>query len=276
LWNDKGGLGNSADAKNITMKVISLNIIDELVGYSDGTADQSFTVAYSPIESISGNTPVYVKVNGTIWTMVPSFTGHSSIEEVYILDFATGTVTFGNGTTGKIPSLGATIEVSYTPDRTDFGSEIQEFAWVGVQSAGVISNPRSMLLERQISSDITHVTVSHTPILSVSGVYLNTDPNKFGTNYYTGGSFNANAGTITLGTALPDPETTVLIDYTYTIADDGEASYTQIGGDITHTFLNAIPSNNAKLINLRLLSPETTSPSGLINLRFKILITFNA
>ena len=276
LWNDKGDLSGSVDAKNVTLSVLGLNIIDELVGLSNGSASQVFTVSYGPVVSGDTNNPVVVKVNGVIWTPVFTFTGVSSTDTVYVFDYNLGTVTFGNGLTGKIPMISSTIQVSYTPDKTEFGTEIQEFAWLGVRSSGVVSNPVTVLLERQVCSDELHVTVAHTFVTAVSGVYLATDSHRLGTNYYVGGTYNATTGNITLGTMLPALNTDVVVDYTYTIVNDAEAGFTQIGGSIKHTFLNPIPSNNAKLVSFRILAPATASPSGPLNLRFRIRLDFTA
>ena len=276
LWNDKGGVNGSVDARDITLSVLGLNIADELVGLSDGSPSQSFIVTYFPVIAEDINNPVIVKVNGVTWTAVVSLAGLSSTDEAYTFDYNTGTLQFGDNINGKIPPMSSTIEVTYTPDTVEFGTEVQEFAWLGVRSAGVISNDVSVVLERQTSADENHVNVAHTLITTVTGVYLNTDSHRQGTNYFTGGTFNATTGYVTLGTILPSPDTIVLVDYTYTIIDDAEASFTQIGGSTAHTFLNAIPSNNAKQISLRIMAPATASPSGPLNLRFRIRLDFNA
>lgn len=276
LWNDKGGINGSVDAKNITLSVLGLNILDEQIGQSDGSPSQTFTVSYFPIVSGDVNNPVVLKVNGVIWTEVPTFASYGSSDEVFMADYNTGTFTFGNGLTGKIPFISSIITATYTPDTTEFGTEVQEFAWLGVQSAGITSNDVSVLLERQTSSDKTHVMVAHEHIHAVTGVYLATDSHRLGTNYYTGGTFNSVTGFVTLGVALADLNTEVLIDYAYAIVDDAEAGYTQIGGAITHTFLNPIPSNNAKQIHFRIMAPATVSPSGPLNLKFRIRLDFNA
>lgn len=276
LWNDKGGLDGSVDAKNITLSVLGLNILNELTGYSDGSPSQLFTVSYGPVIAGDAYNPVVVKINGVIWTAVFTFASSSSSDTVYIFDYNAGTILFGDGLKGKIPTASSTIEVTYTPDRTEFGAEVQEFAWLGVRSSGVISNPVSVLLERQTVADELHLTVAHTFVTAITGVYLATDSHRLGTNYYIGGTFNAATGYVTLGTMLPSFNTEVLVDYTYTIIDDAEAGFTQIGGAIEHTFLNPIPSNNAKQISFRIMAPATTSPSGPLNLRFRIRLDFTA
>lgn len=276
LWNDKGGLTGAVDAKQLTMSVLGLNIVDEFVGLSNETPAQSFTVAFFPIVENDISNTIAVKVNGVIWTRTFSLATAEPSDEVYSLDATTGVIRFGDNIHGKIPELANTITITYTPDKKEFGTEVEEFNWLGVRSTGVIRNNISVLLERQTSLDTLTVTVAHWNIVSVAGVYLNEDSHRLGTNYYTGGSFNTALGRLTLGTALPANNTGVLIDYVYTIADDAEAGYTQIGGSVSHTFLNPIPSNNAKQIYFRIVAPATASPSGSLNLRFRIRLDFNS
>lgn len=276
LWNDKGSINGSVDARELTIKVLGLNLVDELVGTSNGTASQSFTVAFPPVIANDSENPLIVKVNGVIWTLVADLLTAGNTDEVYEFDYNTGIVSFGDNINGKIPPTGNLVEISYTPDTVEFGTEISEFNWLGIQSTGIISNPRLVGNEREIAIDTTHVAVAHTPIVSITGVFLNSDPGHFGTNYFTGGTFNAMTGIITLGTALPSSNETVLIEYQYTIKDDVEPGFTQIGKETSHTFLNPIPSNNAKLIYLRLTPPATTSPSGFMNLQFRLRVDYKA
>ena len=72
--------------------------------------------------------------------------------------------------------------------------------------------------EQNTSTDATHVTLVNTGAsgITITGVYLLTDPTHAGTNYYTSGSYNATTRVITLGSALPGATTDVLIAYTYT------------------------------------------------------------
>lgn len=64
--------------------------------------------------------------------------------------------------------------------------------------------------EEAVSVSTTSVITLY-PINQVLGVFLATDPDRTGTNYFTGGSFAGQ--TITLGSALPSPNTAVLVDY---------------------------------------------------------------
>lgn len=73
--------------------------------------------------------------------------------------------------------------------------------------------------EQNTSTDTTHVTLINTAAtgITITGVWLLTDPAHAGTNYYSGGSsYNATTRVITLATALAGANTAVLINYSYT------------------------------------------------------------
>jgi hypothetical protein len=277
LWNDKGGIGKSTDANAIVLHVLAFEVRDEIVGYSNANPSQTFTTAFTPVVSDNAvNHPIIIKVNNVIWTNVASLLPSGMLDEVYTFDPISGLITFGDGVHGKIPPLGAIVQANYTPIDIQHGLEVEMLDWFGVRSTGVISNPVSVPLERQLSIDANTVQVVHQHLTSVVAVYLDTDPNGLGTNYYTGGTFDANLGVITLGTPLPDPKTYVFIVYSYEIADDSEPSYTQIGVISSHQFANSIPSNNAKLLYFRLSPPATANPSGPMNIYFRIRIDYQA
>lgn len=270
LFNDKGGVLSSVDATQIQLSVLELNIVDELLGTSSGGASQTFVVAFPPIETLDAT---IVKVNDIAWTEVTAFAGTSPTDEIYTLNKSTGTITFGDGLQGKIPPIGLSIKSSYTPDTILRGKEVSEQLWLGVQSNGVISNTITIDIERATPADIDTVTTLRSPIINVTGVFLNTDPNRLGTNFFTSGSFDANTGTITLGTSLPNTDD-VLIDYTYAIDDDVEATFTQIGRTVKTAVLNPIPSNNGKKFNFIIIPPSAASPSSPSTIRFKLRVEF--
>jgi hypothetical protein len=272
LFNDKDGTLQSVDATELTVSVEKFNIVDDQVGTSDGSAGQSFVVAFFPI--IDDDTLIIVKVNDAPWSRVSTFVGQDPTAEVYTINATTGEIIFGDDLQGKIPSNGETIKASYTPDILLFGKQIAEQLWFGVQSNGTISNGVDVVSEQDTPTDTTHVQARHAPsVSSVDGVFLITDPHKVGTNYFTGGAINAQSGVLTLGTPLPDTGD-VLIDYTYTIEDDVEGGYSQIGGLTTHTFDNSLPSNNAKRLNFRLVIPSSASPSGMQDVKCILRFTY--
>jgi len=268
LFNDKGGLLNSVDAREVTMSVQRLDVVDQLLGTSDGTASQVFTVAFPPV--VDDNSLITVKVNDVVWTRVSNFVGQDPASEVYTINTTTGDVTFGDDLQGKIPTFGYTIKATYTPDTIFYGKQTVDQLWIGVQSNGVISNNRTVPQEEDTPSDVDHVVVlRHPKVVSVNGVFLLSDPFKVGTNYFTGGSFDDQTGIITLGTSLPDTSH-VYVDYVSTIQDDAEGAFTQVGGTTTHEFANVIPANNAKKLNFRVVIPASASPSGMDTIRFKL------
>ena len=271
LFNDKGGTLRSVDAREVTVSVVQLDILDELVGTSNGTASQTFSVAFPP--ALDDNDLITVKVNNISWTRVTSFAGFSPTDQIYTFDATTGQATFGDNLQGQIPPNGHTIKVSYIPNTILYGREAAEQLWVSVQSNGVISNPVNVSLEQNTPTDTLHVQVLHAPVSSVGGVFLLSDPNKLGTNFFTGGSFISTTGVITLGTALPNTND-VWVEYIYTIADDLEGTFTVIGRTVKHTFAGGIPSNNGKKINFRVMPPATASPSGIGTIRFKLRIEY--
>lgn len=273
LYNDKDGTFDSVDAKNIQVEVLEMSIVEELVGVSDGTASQVFSVAYSPVIQNDSKNVVRVKVGVTEYTEVSTFTGSGNTDTVFLVDYVNGTITFGNGVNGNIPPNTDSIYVTYTPDTTTFGVEARDDGWLYIQSSDVDRHDRVILLSPELTTDTTHIQLHHVPIIPVSGVqgvYLKTDPNRLGTNYFTGGSYNNTTGIVILGIALPGGTTDVLVDYKYTIADDSELTFTSLGQDVIHSFTNPIPSKNAKKLNLAVVIPSGTSPTNGVKVKFRL------
>jgi hypothetical protein len=283
LWNDKGGIIGSNPAKNIWIEMLEMWIEEENMGVSDGSADQTFTTVFTPVLDNNDPDELIVMVGSTVWTRTDNLSGAVGTAEVYFFDATTGTVTFGDSVHGAIPGNGETIYITYMPDLLLYGKEIYDQVWLEVKSSGVTSYTVTVMDEAQESDDTTHVTVTNTKVLSVSGVWLSTDLGHIGTNYYTGGSFDADTGILILGSALPGATTNVLINYTYTIIDDAESEYTSLGysgysgysgvsGLGVHTFANPIPQNNAKLLYFRLNVPDeaTTTAGSQVNFRVRI------
>lgn len=277
LYNDKTGSQDSVDAKNIAFEVLEMSIVQEEVGTSDGLASQVFSVAYPPIMQGDSKNAIQVFVGVVEWFEVSTFAGASNTDEVFVVDYSNGTVTFGDGVNGAIPAFGDTIFVTYTPNTATFGVEAEDGAWLGVQSIDTVSNPRVVTLVQSSVLDLAHVSLTHVPLLSVGGVqgvYLTSDPNRLATNYFTGGSYNAASGLVTLGTALPFGTTVVLVDYTYTILADAELSFYQLGEDVIHQFTNPIPSKNAKKINFQVVIPAAASPTNGVRVKFRLRVYY--
>jgi len=272
LWNDKGGVLKSKDAKNVAIQVVEMLIEDEILGTSDGSSSQSFTTAFFPIIDLDADNPIIVEVAGIAWTRVFSFTGQSPTAEVYTINIDTGVVQFGSGAEGKVPPLGDQIKISYTPNDLLHGAELVNRRYFAVRSTGVIANTITQSNESETSTDATHVTVLHTGITSVTKVVLASDPN--GSDFFPGGSFDPVTGIITLGFSLPLANSEVLVTYTYSIADDAETDFTFLGKGETHQFAAPIPSNNAKLLFFQVSLLDNASPTNGMKVKFRLKFLF--
>jgi len=274
LWNDKGGSADSVPAKAIVVSVLNMWIQDEDMGTSDGSIGQTFTASVLPILDNIDPEEILVSVDADQWERVPDLIGYASDAEVYTIDPITGIVTFGNGVNGKIPPLGSEIYITYMPDLQAYGDAVFTDTWLEVKSFGCTTNTITVIDEQLTSIDTTHVIVSNALVMGVTGVWLQTDPTHVGINYYTGGSFASSTGIITLGTALPNATTGVLVNYTYLPINDLESAFYPIGKDFTHQFVNQIPKNNAKLLYFRLNVPDDATPSGGGQVNFRIRLSY--
>jgi hypothetical protein len=273
LWNDKGGSIGSVPARSIEISVLEMWIQDEALGVSDGSPSQVFNTAFYPILETDNIDDLVVTVGTEVWDKVGSLAGQSATALIYTLNLITGLITFGDGVNGKIPTISDAIKITYMPDLLVYGQEVYDNLWLEVKSLGVTANTVSVVDERLTSVASTYITVLNTLINGVTGVWLQSDPSHLGINYYTGGSYDANLGVLTLGTPLPSAIEQVLVDYTYVPIDDLESVFTPIGLNTTHTFVNPIPKNNAKVLYFNLNVPATATPSG-SNVNFRIQLTY--
>lgn len=78
-------------------------------------------------------------------------------------------------------------------------------------------NTVTIVDELRTSETASLVNSRYKQVKSVTGVWLATDPDHTGTDYYTGAAadFDIYTGEITLHTSLANPSTNVLITYTY-------------------------------------------------------------
>ncbi len=87
----------------------------ELLGTGSGEPDQSYTLINTPVITST----VQITVNGVQWTQTddllaaPSEVEDAVHSQVYIVDSASGTVTFGTGLQGARPAAGTKIFASY-------------------------------------------------------------------------------------------------------------------------------------------------------------------
>ena len=252
LWNDKGDVLDSDDAYNIYVELLRLDVSQSWV--STGLDNQTFTLTYIPLVSDLQA----VVVDDSEWTRVTNLVGQEQ-NTVYTLDYITGVLTFGDNINGKIPPVGTTIAIDYTPDLNTYSKLVYSDQWLSVQSSGVVENVLSVSIELSTKLDNSTVEVIHFPYLeSVVGVWDNIG--KTGTNYYTGGSFDSHTGRILLGTSLTTPDP--YVEYYYRIKDDNEGGYTLLGNGERHGPLYRIPRNNAKRLQVKVSVPSTASTEG--------------
>lgn len=256
LYNDKGEVLGSEDAKSVRIQLLKLYVVRNEIG--DGLATQTFTMLHIPVLD-STDFELEVLVDDVEWTEVASFSGLGADDKVYTFNYTTGVITFGNGSEGKVPPNGIDIKITYTPDLNTYGKDIYDDKWISVKSDGVIENEITVTLEEATKVDNDSVQVTRYPkVTSIVGVWDNAG--KTGTNYYTSGSFDEDTGIITLGSSLS--VSIPYVEYKYQIKDDAESIYTLLGNAITHTLDNRIPKNNAKKLYLRATIPATAETEG--------------
>jgi alpha-N-arabinofuranosidase len=78
---------------------------------------QTFYLMYRLIKP---GTSFALKVGDVPWTEVPDLASAGSVDRVYALDRSAGTVTFGDGVHGAIPSRAQTVTATYTFDHQGF------------------------------------------------------------------------------------------------------------------------------------------------------------
>ena len=93
----EGVLLNTIPATNAS------TVEDELVGASDGRANQSFALANAPVLPSPFALTVDEGDGPVAWTRVRDFAASARDARHYVVDFANGRVAFGDGTHGRIP-----------------------------------------------------------------------------------------------------------------------------------------------------------------------------
>jgi len=88
---------------NAVTATATQNVNGEVLGGSDGSANQTFTLTSTPV--IDGSLVLQIdEGEGFVtWTEVEDFFGYGPNDQVYVLDPTSGVVTFGDGTNGQIP-----------------------------------------------------------------------------------------------------------------------------------------------------------------------------
>lgn len=87
-------------------------IYDEVIGTSDGTANQEFELSESPV--INGS--ITVNVNGVIYTEVPylvDYSGYDPVFSTYTNSEKTTFIKFGDNISGRVPLNGVQLTATY-------------------------------------------------------------------------------------------------------------------------------------------------------------------
>jgi predicted phage baseplate assembly protein len=114
----------------------SATVLQETLGRSDGEPSQSFSLAYKPL--LPGTLTLQVEENGELvgWQEVPDLLASGPQDRHFTVDAAAGTISFGDGTRGRIPEYrSAVVAASYK----------QGGGVAGNVAAGKISTVRSNL-----------------------------------------------------------------------------------------------------------------------------------
>jgi hypothetical protein len=90
---------------------------EEVLGTSNGLANQAFRLSRTPVLVDASQQPpvpdltieVRPDTDAVSWVAVTDFFGQNADSSVYVLDPATGTITFGDGLHGRIPLAGGRI-----------------------------------------------------------------------------------------------------------------------------------------------------------------------
>lgn len=75
--------------------------------------------AIEALQAYADDESAAVRVNGQRWTRVETLDGHGPDARVFILEPATGLVTFGDGKQGARPEPGSAISVRYVVEHVD-------------------------------------------------------------------------------------------------------------------------------------------------------------
>jgi predicted phage baseplate assembly protein len=100
---------------NATKVSQQIQVPVEIVGTATGEPDQIYTLINTPVITST----VQITVNGVAWTQTddllaaPSEIANATGSQVYTVDSASGTVTFGTGLQGARPAAGAVIIAGY-------------------------------------------------------------------------------------------------------------------------------------------------------------------
>ena len=98
---------DEVDDLDTVSAVNAVTVLDELVGTSDGTPNQTFTIAQTPVAQDTLTLEVREALDEDFqpWTAVADLGASGRDDRHYTIDLGTGVVVFGDGRHGRIPPL---------------------------------------------------------------------------------------------------------------------------------------------------------------------------
>ena len=176
---------------------------NKVASQSDGTANQVRFLRYANLnpgmldengkivdnpnfKAVNDGVQVYVGTDGNLteWTVVESLAGYDGDDQVCVVNYANGSIQFGDGTHGAIPAKGQNIYATYTVDREGF-----------IDISKAIKNTTDQINAAEGSNHEAHV---YTSFESANFITLmnNLDANE----WYDGMTIHPYSGTVSGGT----------------------------------------------------------------------------
>ena len=115
----------------------SVTVTDELLGASNGTANQKFKLANTPVLRDRFDLQINEGDGYQSWTMVRDFAASSSSDRHFTLSPTAGEVTFGDGEQGKIPGR---LPRPEQPERDEPNIKAANYRWGGGAGGNAGSN----------------------------------------------------------------------------------------------------------------------------------------
>jgi hypothetical protein len=98
---------NTVDVENLA------TVLGEIVGTSEGTPSQTFTLSHRPVQASSLVLSVTVSGTSQNWIQVEDFLGTGKNDPHYVFNANTGVITLGDGRRGLIPPATAELDATY-------------------------------------------------------------------------------------------------------------------------------------------------------------------
>ena len=128
------------------------------IGFGSGLPDQLVTLPSAPVKGGSFHLYTLSGAHWKKWTLRPDFDASKRTDSHAVLDFGTGSLTFGNGQRGQVVSAGALIFCNYLATQADSGdvsaatiTHLVDSPWNSMLLAGLDTATQQML--SQITSN---------------------------------------------------------------------------------------------------------------------------